>query len=58
MIIPCHVYQMKKKLHILNHCLRKMDHPPDIDFTDPTRHDKTKLDQQDFVEEDVEVLFS
>ena len=30
----------------------KMDRPPDIDFLDPTRHDETKLDQQDFNEKD------
>ena len=35
-----------------------MDHPPDIDFSYPTRQDDTKLDEQDFDEQDVEVLFS
>ena len=35
----------------------KMDRPPDIDFSNPTRHDDTKLDEQDFDEEDIEVLF-
>ena len=36
-----------------------MDRPPDIDFSDPTRymHDETKLDEQDFGEEDIEVIF-
>ena len=34
-----------------------MDHPPDIDFSDPIRQDETKLDEQDFDEEDIEVLF-
>ena len=32
-----------------------MDCPPDIEFSDPTRHDDTKLDEQDF--DDIEVLF-
>ena len=36
---------------------KKMDCPPDIDFSKPTRHDETKLDQQDSDEKDVEVLF-
>ena len=33
-----------------------MDRPPDIEFSDPIRHDETKLDEQDFDEKDVEVL--
>ena len=35
----------------------KMDCFPDIDFSKPTRQDETKFDQQDFNEQDVEVLF-
>ena len=33
----------------------KMDCPPDIDFSDPTRQDDTKFNKQDFNEEDVDV---
>ena len=32
----------------------KMDRSPDIDFSKPTRHNETKLDQQDFDEEVVD----
>ena len=35
-----------------------MDCLPDIDFSDPTRHDDTKFNKQDFNEEDVDVLLN
>ena len=35
----------------------KMDCPPSNDFSEPTRPDKTKFDEQDFDEKDVEVHF-
>ena len=34
-----------------------MDCPPDNHLSKPTRQDETKLDEQDFDEEDIEVLF-
>ena len=46
-----------KKVTYSQPLFEKMDRPPDIDFSDPTRLDGTKLDEQDFDEEDVEVLF-
>ena len=47
-----------KKVTYSHPLFEKMDRPPDIDFSDPTRHDDTKLYEQDFDEQDVEVLFS
>ena len=35
----------------------KMDHPPNNHLSGPTRQDDTKLDEQDFNEQDVEVFF-
>ena len=46
-----------KKVTYSQPLFEKMDRPPDIDFSDPTRQDETKLDEQDFDEKDIEVLF-
>ena len=46
-----------KKVTYSQPLFEKMDRPPNDHLSKPTRQDETKLDEQDFDENDVEVLF-
>ena len=46
-----------KKVTYSQPLFEKMDHPPNNHLSGPTRQDDTKMDEQDFDEKDVEVLF-
>ena len=46
-----------KKMTYSQPLFEKMDHPPNNHLSGPTGQDETKFGEQDFDEEDVEVLF-
>ena len=46
-----------KKVTYSQPLFEKMDRSPNNHLSDPTRQEETKLDEQDFDEKDIEVLF-